>query len=433
MTHSKILEARFATFKELREEFIKAAELVGLTIIRRNFVKEFLNLTEGERPPTELEFDRIFTSGDPSPDVHVFPSDRENSSTLKKDRKIYIKLSDGETTFSPLGLHKRTAQYGLLSEVDLRDLWAVDIRKNGYGSFKIVKGQNVSSIEVDMGIGVITVLDSSQKEEVKEPSSDRSVLPNIQPSGRLEEISTLFTMLDKLTAVLNPEKLVLSIAILRTLLTLIVPSSRETSYLKDNLTSFFNGWDGNPKTIPPALIYVGAIGQWGSRNLDTDARWIVATLRRICHFIEEREASQKKPFTETPKVSEDETSHSLTVGIEKANHLMEERNTIITALAFSRISEGGSTIFDTAAAERLKQLSVPGEDVYSALLHYHSRLMFYSLKVGFESPLLSDLKAILYAGMPKTYLEFDEKVDKEIVFLFAEGGEKQRSEWYHHY
>lgn len=300
MTHSKILEARFTTFKELREEFVKAAELVGLTIIRRNFVKEFLNLTEGERPPTELEFDRIFTSGDPSPDVHVFPSDRENSSTLKKDRKIYIKLSDGETTFSSLGLHKRTAQYGLLSEVDLRDLWAIIIRKNGYGSFKIVKGQNVSSIEVDMGIGVITVLDSSQKEEVKEPSSDRSVLPNIQPSGRLEEISTLFTMLDKLTAVLNPEKLVLSIAILRTLLTPIVPSSRETSYLKDNLTSFFNGWDGNPKTIPPALIYVGAIGQWGSHNLDTDARWIIATLRRICHFIEENEESLSIPRSTRP-------------------------------------------------------------------------------------------------------------------------------------
>lgn len=95
-----------------------------------------------------------------------------------------------------------------------------------------------------MEIGVITVLDSSQKEEVKEPSSDRSVLPNTQSSGCFEEISTLFTMVDKLTAVLNPEKLVLSIAIFRTLLTLIEPSSREGSYLKANLMSFFEwmGW-----------------------------------------------------------------------------------------------------------------------------------------------------------------------------------------------
>lgn len=427
MTHSKILEARFTTFKELREEFIKAAELVGLTIIRRNFVKEFLNLTEGERPPTELEFDRIFTSGDPSPDVYVFPSDRENSSTLKKDRKIYIKLSDGEATFSPLGLHKRTAQYGLLSEVDLRDLWAIIIRKNGHGSFKIVKGQNVSSIEVDMGIGVITVLDSSQKEEVKEPSSDRSVLPNIQSSGCFEEISTLFTMVDKLTDVLNPEKLVLSIAIFRTLLTLIEPSSREASYLKTNLTSFLNEWDGKPETLPAALIYVEAIGQYGSRNLDTDACWIVATMRRICHFIEEHEASQKKPFTETPKVSEDKTSHSLTAGIEKANHLMEERNAIIESLAFSRIGKGESTVFGKSIADRMMKLFVPGEDVYSALLHYHSRATTYARSSGIESQLLKDLETILYAGMPKNYNNFNDKVDKEILHMFNASHESQRS------
>jgi hypothetical protein len=73
VTHSKILEARFTTFKELREEFVKAAELVGLTIIRRNFVKEFLNISEEERPSDRPEFDRIFTSSDLS-DIHVHPS-----------------------------------------------------------------------------------------------------------------------------------------------------------------------------------------------------------------------------------------------------------------------------------------------------------------------------------------------------------------------
>ena len=426
MTHSKILEAQFTTFNELRDEFVKAAELVGLTINRRIFGKQLLNISEEERPSDRPEFDRIFTSSDLS-DIYVFPSDRENTDVFEKGRKIYIKLSDGETTFPPLGDYKRSAQYGLLAAVDLLDSWAITIRKNEHGSFRIVKGSNISIIEVDLKLGIIIVLDTPHKEKVKEPSSDRLVLPNIQSSGCFEEISTLFTMMDNLTAVLNPEKLVLSIAIFRTLLTLIEPSSREGSYLKTNLTSFLNEWDGNPKTLSPALLYVEVIDQCGPRNLDTDARWIVATVRRICHFIEEREASQKKPFTETPKVYEDKTSHSLTAGIEKANHLMEERNAIIESLVFSRISEGGSTIFDTAAAERLKQLFVPGEDVYSALLHYHSRLTFYSLKVGFESPLLSDLKAILYAGMPKTYLEFDEKVDKEIVFLFAEGGEKQRS------
>lgn len=418
MTHSKILEARFTTFKELRDEFIKAAELVGLTIIRRKFGKEFLNISEEERPSDNLEFHRIFTSSDLS-DIHVFPSDRENTDVFEKGRKIYIKLSDEETTFPPLGYYKRTAQYGLLSAVDLGDSWEITIRKNEHGSFKIVKGSNISIIEVDLKLGIITVLDSSQKEEVKEPSSDRSVLPNIQSSGCFEEISTLFTMLDKLTAVLNPEKLVLSIAIFRTLLTLIEPSSRETTYLKANLTSFLNEWDGKPETLPPALIYVEAIGQYGSRNLDTDARWIVATMRRICHFIEEHEASQKKPFTETPKVSEDETSHSLTAGIEKANRLMEERNAIIESLAFSRIGKGESTVFGKSIADRMMKLFVPGEDVYSALLHYHSRATTYARSSGIESQLLKDLETILYAGMPKNYNSFNDKVDKEILHMFS--------------
>ncbi len=280
MTRSKILEAQFTTFNELRDEFIKAAELVGLTIIRRKFGKEFLNISEEELPPDRIEFDQIFTSNDLS-DIHVYPSDRENTDVFEKGRKIYIKLSDGETTFPPPGHYKRSAQYRLLATVDLLDSWAITIRKNEHGSFRIVKGSNISIIEVDMGIGVITVLDSSQKEEVKEPSSDRPVLPNIQSSGCFEEISTLFTMVDKLTAVLNPEKLVLSIAIFRTLLTLIEPSSREGSYLKANLMSFLNGWDGKPETLPAALIYVEAIDQYGPRNLDTDARWIVATMRRI--------------------------------------------------------------------------------------------------------------------------------------------------------
>ena len=426
MTHSKILEAQFTTFNELRDEFIKAAELVGLTIIRRIFGKELLNISEEERPSDRPEFDRIFTSSDLS-DIYVFPSDRENTDVFEKGRKIYIKLSDGETTFPPLGDYKRTAQYGLLAAVDLLDSWAITIRKNEHGSFRIVKGSNISIIEVDLKLGIIIVLDTPHKEKVKEPSSDRSVLPNIQSSGCFEEISTLFTMVDNLTAVLNPEKLVLSIAIFRTLLTLIEPSSREGSYLKTNLTSFLNEWDGKPETLPAALIYVEAIDQYGSRNLDTDARWIVATMRRICHFIEEHEASQKKPFTETPKVSEDKTSHSLTTGIEKANHLMEERNAIITALAFSRISEGGSTIFDTAAAERLKQLFAPGEDVYSALLHYHSRATTYARSSGIESRLLKDLETILYAGMPKNYDSFDDKVDKEILYMFNASRESQRS------
>lgn len=297
MTHSKISEARFTTFKELREEFIKAAELVGLTIVRRKFEKEFLNLTEGERPSTELEFDRIFTSGDPAPDVHVFQSDRENSTASKKDRKIYIKLSDGETTFSPSGLHKRTAQYGLLSEVDLQDLWAIGIRKNGRGSFKIVKGQNISSIEVDMGLGIITVLDTSQKEEVEEPSSDRSILPNIQSSECFEMIYALFTMLAKLTAELNPEKLVLSIAIFRSLLMLIEPSSKETSYLKTNLTWLLSDWGDNPERLLSALACTESVYHDGSRDLDKEARWIIVTMRRICHFAIEHEASQKEIAT----------------------------------------------------------------------------------------------------------------------------------------
>ena len=426
MTHSKILEAQFTTFSELRDEFIKAAELVGLTIIRRIFGKELLNISEEERPSDRPEFDRIFTSSDLS-DIYVFPSDRENTDVFEKGRKIYIKLSDGETTFPPLGYYKRIAQYGLLSAVDLGDSWEIAIRKNEHGSFKIVKGSNISIIEVDLKLGIIIVLDTSQKEEVKEPSSDRPVLPNIQSSGCFEEISTLFTMVDKLIAVLNPERLFLSIAIFRILLTLIVPSSRETSYLKANLTSFFNDWDGGPKTIPPALIYVEAIDQCGSHNLDTDARWIVATMKRICHFIEEHEASQKKPFTETPKVSEVETSHSLTAGIEKANHLMEERNTIIESLAFSRIGKGESTVFGKSIADRMMKLFVPGEDVYSALLHYHSRATTYARSSGIESQLLKDLETILYAGMPKDYNSFNDKVDKEIRHMFNASRESQRS------
>ena len=299
MAHSKILEAQFTTFNELRDEFIKAAELVGLTIIRRIFGKELLNISEEERPSDRPEFDRIFTSSDLS-DIHVYPSDRKNNDVFEKGRKIYIKLSDGETTFPPLGDYKRSAQYGLLAAVDLLDSWVIAIRKNEHGSFKIVKGSNISIIEVDLKLGIIIVLDTPHKEKVKEPSSDRSVLPNIQSSGCFEEISTLFTMVDKLTDVLNPEKLVLSIVIFRTLLTLIEPSSREASYLKTNLTSFLNEWDGKPETLPAALIYVEAIDQCGPRNLDTDARWIVATVRRICHFIEENEESLSIPRSTRP-------------------------------------------------------------------------------------------------------------------------------------
>lgn len=177
MAHSKILGARFTTFEELCEEFNKAAELVGLTIIRPMFGKEFLNISEEGRSSDRSEFNRIFTSGDLS-DIRLLPSDPEGIDAFRNGRKIYIKLSDGETTFPPLGYYKRTAQYGLLSVVDLQGLWAISIRKNEHGSFKIVKEPNISIIEVDLKLGIIIVLDTPHKEEVKEPSSDRSVLPN---------------------------------------------------------------------------------------------------------------------------------------------------------------------------------------------------------------------------------------------------------------
>lgn len=261
-----------------------------------------------------------------------------------------------------------------------------------------------------------------------------------------EEISILLTTLNSLLAKRSPEKFSATLAIFQALLTLLNPICREGVYLKTSITRSISECHDDLEKLLESLIYVNVIDLERTLSLSTDARWIVDTTKSLCRFITEIKKPQKnfhvnctysycqlgysdewlKERLRDPKSLRGE-NHQQTVKIEEAERLMEERNTIITALAFSRISEGGSTIFDTAAAERLKQLFVPGEDVYNALLHYHSRLMFYSLKVGFESPLLSDLKAILYAGMPKTYLEFDEKVDKEIVFLFAEGGEKQRS------
>lgn len=106
---------------------------------------------------------------------------------------------------------------------------------------------------------------------------------------------------------------------------------------------------------------------------------------------------------------------------------MEERNVIILSLAFERLEKDETPTFDRSAADRLKQLFVPGVDVYSALLHYHSKLMVHVQKIGFKSHLLKELEKILYAGMPKNYSEFNDKVDKEILYMFSTGPEQQKS------
>ena len=106
---------------------------------------------------------------------------------------------------------------------------------------------------------------------------------------------------------------------------------------------------------------------------------------------------------------------------------MEERNAIVLSLAFERLEKDETSAFDRSAADRLKQLFVPGADVYSTLLHYHSRLMVHAQKTGFKSHLLKELEKILYAGMPKNYNEFNDKVDKEILYMFNTGPEQQKS------
>ena len=245
--------------------------------------------------------------------------------------------------------------------------------------------------------------------------------------GRFEEITTLHHMLRSLLDERSPEKFTLTIALFQALITLFNPVCRESGYLKGAFKRTMAKWGDDLENFLETSVYVDAIDPDGTRDLSTDARWIVESARGIYRFIDEIKNPQKKPFTETPKVSEDETSHSLTAGIEKANRLMEERSAIIENLAFSRIRKDESTLFDKSIADRMMKLFVPGEDVYGALLHYHSRATTYARSSGIESQLLKDLETILYAGMPKNYNNFNDKVDKEIQHMFNASHESQRS------
>ena len=252
-----------------------------------------------------------------------------------------------------------------------------------------------------------------------------------------EESSILLTTLNSLLTKRSPEKFNATLALFQTLLTLLTPVCREGTYLKAAITGKISECYSDPKKFLESLIYIDVIDPDGTRDLSMEARWIVDTVRSICGFIEEVIAShqtaasaQETPVmaeeatssTDQPSASTISTSEEKKTGMENARKLMAARNEIVLSMVKDRLKEKMSSPFEEVIKSRLEYFLgydyIPNVDVYGSVLHYHSRLSIYAKTVGTYAGLLVDLEKILYAGMPKNYQEFDDKIDRDIRHVF---------------
>lgn len=253
-----------------------------------------------------------------------------------------------------------------------------------------------------------------------------------------EEALVLLKMLDGLRRLpvkdQSLRKMQLAVVNFHSLLKLFLPRSREASYLQSGLLKTLPNILTDKEALELSETMVRAVNPFGELPLQPDAEWVVDIASWITQYVKDidkkiQSAGSDEKEVEASAVSSDSSS---VVGqekseesktLDKALELTKERNdyvlTMVQNLILNRLERKDTNHFDRFIGQRLKELFVPGQDAYSALFHYHSRLAQYIKGKEIVSQLVEDIGSILYIGAPKNYSKFDDKVDKDIQTMIS--------------
>lgn len=348
--------------------------------------------------------------------------DNERMTTLHQH--LFVKISTPTFIFSYSrskdGLDEQFSEYGYLADIDPGN--EVTVNKN---VLTVTSSSTAESITIDM---------ESRTIELKKRKECGNSLEIIADHfDCYEEALVLLKMLDGLRRVPVKDqslcKMQFAVVNFHGLLKLFLPRSREASYLQAGLLKTLPNILTDKESVELSEVMVRAMNPLGELPLQPDAEWVVDIASWITQYVkgidkkiqssdsDEKEVEASAVSNDSSSVVGQEKSEESKT-LDKALELSKERNdyvlTMVQNLILNRLERKDTSHFDRFIGQRLKELFVPGQDVYSALFHYHSRLAQYIKGKEIVSQLVEDIGSILYIGAPKNYSKFDDKVDKDI-------------------
>lgn len=337
---------------------------------------------------------------------------------------LFVKISTPTSIFSysrsKEGLDEQFSEYGYLADIAPGN--EVTVNKN---VLTVTSSSTAESISIDM---------ESKTIELKKLKECETPLDGLADHfDCYEEALVLLTMLDGLRRLpVNNQslrKMQVAVVSFHSLLKLILPRSREASYLQAGLLKTLPNILTDKEALELSETMLLAVNPFGRVELQPDAGWIVDIASWITQYVKDidkkiQSAGSDEKVVEASAVSNDSGSATgqekseESKTLDKALELTRKRNdyvlTMVQNLILNRLERKDTGHFDRFIAQRLKELFVPGQDVYSALFHYHSRLTQHLKDKETVSQLVEDIGSILYIGAPKNYSKFNDKVDKDI-------------------
>lgn len=419
--------SRFDSLVQLRELFSKYAKEIQLYFSDK--FPSYISNREGAIKDLQSEHSfKVMKS-----------ADNEEITTLHLH--IFVKLST-PTSIIPYNnskgsLDEQLSEYGYLADIGPGN--KVVMRKS---ILVVTSASTGESVTIDMVSRTIEL--KIRKEFRKECGIS---LDNIADHfDCYEEALLLLKMLDGLRRLpvkdQSLRKMQFAVVNFHGLLKLFLPRSREASYLQAGLLKTLPNILTDKESVELSEVMVRAVNPFGELPLQPDAEWVVDIASWITQYVKDidkkiQSSDSDEKEVEASAVSSDSSS---VVGqekseesktLDKALELTKERNdyvlTMVQNLILNCLERKDTNHFDRFIGQRLKELFVPGQDAYSALFHYHSRLAQYIKGKEIVSQLVEDIGSILYIGAPKNYNNFNDKVDKEILHMFNASHESQRS------
>lgn len=405
-----ITTTRFDTLVQLREIFANYAKQIKVPFSDK--IPSYIQSRKGII--TELESEHAFKvmwGGDneapPALDLHLFV-------------KLGIFASVLPYSGSEEGLDEQLSKYGYIAAID--------------SGGKVVMNKDVLVVMNESTAETITIDMASRTVELKIRKKCGNSLEIIADHfDCYEEALMLLKMLDGLRRLpvkdQSLSKMQFAVVNFHALLKLFLPRSREASYLQAGLLKTLPNILTDKESVELSEAAVRAANDLGKQPLQPDAEWVVDIASWITQYVKDidkkiQPSDSDEKEVEASAVSNDSSSvmgqekSDESKTLDKALELTKERNdyvlSMVQDLILNRLERKDTSHFDRFIAQRLKELFVPGHDVYSALFHYHSRLAQYIKGQAIVSQLVEDIGSTLYVGAPKNYSKFDDMVDRDI-------------------
>lgn len=404
------ITSRFDSLVQLRGLFAKYAKEIKLYFYDK--IPSFIPNREGIIK--DLESENAFKV--------MEIGDNERMTTLHQH--LFVKISTPTFIFSysrsKEGLDEQFSEYGYLADIAPGN--EVVVNKN---VLTVTSSSTAESIIIDM---------ESRTIELKQRKGCETPLNGLADHfDCYEEALVLLTMLDGLRKLpvkdQSLRKMQLAVVNFHGLLKLLLPRSREASYLQAGLLKTLPNILTDKEALELSETMIRAVNPFGELPLQPDAEWVVDIASWITQYVKDidkkiQSVCSDEKVVEASAVSNDSSSATgqekseESKTLDKALELTRERNdhvvSMVQNLILNRLERKDISHFDRFIGQRLKELFVPGQDVYSALFHYHSRLAQYLKDKEIVSQLVEDIGSILYIGAPKNYSKFNDKVDKDI-------------------